>query len=262
MTFQKKELKGSRLRCLMLTSMPDKQVAHFLCGLVHPYATVDTSDQWMPRGFQRPQEAKLGEASGFLGVEHRNAVTNWWLTVHRNANTPTWDIVSTCRFCDGNQMALILVEAKAHEDELESGGKKAPKTANGMKNHDRIKIAMASANAELKKSFASNDWALSCDFHYQISNRFAWAWKVASLGTPVILVYLGFLNSLDMDHGGRTILTSAEHWQKSVLASSQGIVPPAVWNQKLAIGDIPLVTLIRAADVNVSAALQTNGVQA
>jgi hypothetical protein len=36
-------------------------------------------------------------------------------------------------------------------------------------------------------------WALSRDWCYQMSNRFAWAWKLVELGKPVILIYLGFL---------------------------------------------------------------------
>jgi hypothetical protein len=36
-------------------------------------------------------------------------------------------------------------------------------------------------------------WALSRDWCYQMSIRFAWAWKLAGLGKPVILIYLGFL---------------------------------------------------------------------
>jgi crotonobetainyl-CoA:carnitine CoA-transferase CaiB-like acyl-CoA transferase len=31
-------------------------------------------------------------------------------------------------------------------------------------------------------------WSLSVDSHYQICNRFAWAWKIASLGVPVVLI--------------------------------------------------------------------------
>ena len=31
-----------------------------------------------------------------------------------------------------------------------------------------------------------------------MSNRFAWAWKLADLGVPVVLVYLGFFRALFM----------------------------------------------------------------
>ena len=30
-------------------------------------------------------------------------------------------------------------------------------------------------------------WGLSRDDHYQLSNRFAWCWKLATLGIPVVL---------------------------------------------------------------------------
>jgi len=130
-TFDKKELRGSRLRCLMLTAMPRKQVAHCLTNLVQPYGVVDaTRDQWMPRGLLNPDEAKLGEATSFLSAEHRDILTGWWLAVADNANTPNWDIVSTCTIED--RYGLILVEAKAHCAELSGAGKTA-----GNENNDR-----------------------------------------------------------------------------------------------------------------------------
>lgn len=33
---------------------------------------------------------------------------------------------------------------------------------------------------------------ISRDSHYQLSNRVAFAWKLATLGLPTVLVYLGF----------------------------------------------------------------------
>src|SRR5258705_9339558 len=136
-TYQKKELKGSRLRCLMLTSLPNDRVAGFLTGLVQPHATVDPSDKWMPSGFLKPEEAKLGETPGFLSSERQGTVTGWWLAVTKSANTPNWDIISTCHI--GGRPGLLLVEAKAHEGELSKSGKKKPDTENGWKNHDQIK---------------------------------------------------------------------------------------------------------------------------
>ena len=53
---QPKDFKGSRQRCLMLLSRSVEQVAVSLSELVSPYATVQTSDFWRPRGFIDPQE--------------------------------------------------------------------------------------------------------------------------------------------------------------------------------------------------------------
>jgi len=251
--FQRKELKGSRLRCLMLTSQPKEQIADFLNGLIGPYATVLPKDKWMPRGFLRPEEAKLGKIPGFLSDEQRETIMGWWLKVRRNANIPNWDFVSVCHFRESNKRGLILVEAKAHEDELnvatDNCGAKNP-------NRKQIESVIKEANDALNR--AVSGWALSPKGCYQLSNRFAWAWKVASLGMPVILVYLGFLNATDMKNGNRTILTSARQWHKCVLFRSNGIIPREVWNKTIRINNIPLVPLIRTADVNTSVLFQNS----
>ena len=39
-TFRRREFKGSRLRCLMATSLADRDVAEFLNQLVQPHAEV------------------------------------------------------------------------------------------------------------------------------------------------------------------------------------------------------------------------------
>lgn len=41
-------------------------------------------------------------------------------------------------------------------------------------------------------------WAISRDSRYQKSNRFAWACKLAGLGLPVVLMYLGFVRADEM----------------------------------------------------------------
>ena len=239
--FGKKELRGSRLRCLILTAMPRKQVARVLTNLVQPYGVVDaTRDQWMPRGFLNPDEAKLGEATSFLSAEHRDILTGWWLAVADKANTPNWDIVSTCTIEDRH--GLILVEAKAHCAELSGAGKKA-----GNENNDRsIRGAILQANEGLNQLNAG--WSLSADSHYQLCNRFAWGWKIAALGVPVILVYLGFLNAEEMVDQGEP-LHSADEWADLVRGHAHGIVPDRAWNTRLEINGTPMCALIRAVDL-------------
>ena len=55
---------------------------------------------------------------------------------------------------------------------------------------------MSEANQALNQTLPG--WALSSKRHYQLSNRFAWAWKLADLRLPVVLVYLGFLKANEM----------------------------------------------------------------
>ena len=59
-TFDKKDLRGSRLRCLILTSGSLEQVGHRLTRLVEPYAEIHAQrNTWMPRGFLDPKESTL-----------------------------------------------------------------------------------------------------------------------------------------------------------------------------------------------------------
>ncbi len=250
-TLKERDLKGSRGRCLMLTSLPKAEVAHFLNELVYPYAAVDLDDFWMPNGLIEPDEAKLGETAGFLDDAHRNQVTNWWLAVRPNANTPNWDLVSTCSI-DGMK-GLVLIEAKAHEGELSMSGKAKPETDNECKNHERIKQAIEDANQGLIASSQLVGWMLSADSHYQLSNRFAWAWKTARLGVPVVLVYLGFMNTVEMNCSGRTVLTTAKQWRDCVLSYAECIVPAKAWDQKIKINSASLSALILSAEVGISA---------
>jgi hypothetical protein len=89
----KKDLKGSRLRCLMLANQLRNQVAHFLNSLANPHAFVHTSDFWMPMGFQKLDEAKLGETIGFLSSLQRKAgsASTLW----------SWSRETVCRTTQG-----------------------------------------------------------------------------------------------------------------------------------------------------------------
>lgn len=245
------DMKGSRARCLILTSMPRTEVADFLNRLVSPYADVGPDDVWMPNGFIEPDEAKLGETSTFLDDTQRDRLTKWWLDVRPNANTPNWDLVSTCTI-DGKK-GLVLIEAKAHEGELSKSGKAEPETDNGRKNHARIRQAIKDANLGLMAGSQLMGWSLSVDSHYQLCNRFAWTWKVASLGVPVVLVYLGFLNAVEMDYSGRTILTSDSQWNDCMLDYANGVVPTAAWNKTINIDSASLLAIVRSVDVAISA---------
>lgn len=93
---RKRDLRGSRLRFLMLTPGSKEQVAIALNGLVASLGIVGPSrDQWMPEGFLHPKEAKLGECGLLLPPRVRRRLMEWWLKVPKNANTPNWDLGST-----------------------------------------------------------------------------------------------------------------------------------------------------------------------
>ena len=70
-------------------------------------------------------------------------------------------------------------------------------------NHIQVGAAIALANEGLAKDTELN-WSLSRDLCYQMSNRFAQAWKLTSLGKPVILIYLGFIGCEEMRDRSKT----------------------------------------------------------
>jgi hypothetical protein len=245
--FREREFKGSRLRCLLLTNQATKKVADFLTSFVAPYASVAPEDHWAPRGFLEPDEAKLGETPGFLPEASRNSLTHWWLAKPGRANTPNWDLVSTCHIHD--RPGFVLVEAKAHEAELSDD----PCGAMNQENLQQIEKALAEATKAW--NFLMPGFALSAKSHYQLSNRFAFAWKLAEMHIPVVLVYLGLLNAHEMEDGKRVLLKNHDKWRRRVLDESKGMIPTDAWDKAFAVSGTPLTVLIRSAAVGIDARL-------
>ncbi|MBA4016999.1 MAG: hypothetical protein C0483_07495 [Pirellula sp.] len=158
---------------------------------------------------------------------------------------------------EGKQ-GLLLIEAKAHDEELlkEEKGKGQPDASSvgSRANHDRIELAINSANQGL--SLATGlEWRLSRDSHYQMSNRFAWSWKAAELGIPVVLVYLGLLNAEEMGDQGLP-LANAESWTNLVLSHSSLLFPIDVWNHRWEIAGQPFVPVIRSIQQSLALPLE------
>jgi len=225
----------------MLSSLSDEQVANSLTELVSPHAIVETHDFWRPRGFIDPGEPEISKTTEFLPPEVSEEVTDWWLASRRRATTPVWDIAATCSVPGYEQQGIVLVEAKAHWDELSEDGKKLGATTN-KENHQSIGDAIQETNTALGEG-----WNLSRDSHYQLANRFAWAWKLSQLGIPVVLVYLGFLHATEMNDPFLT----PEDWNKCLLAHSEGVVPADAWETNLNPGGAPLIPLIRSVDFSI-----------
>jgi hypothetical protein len=251
--FREREFKGSRLRCLLLTSQSEAEVAHFLTSLVAPHASVSTEDRWSPRGFLEPEEARLGETSGLLPEDARDALTTWWLAKPGRANTPNWDLAATCRIDD--RSGLVLVEAKAHENELADDRC----GATDQENSEQIEKALAEATAGWNSLLPG--FNLSAHSHYQLRNRFAFAWKMAFMGIPVILIYLGFLEAREMQSANRIVFTSHAQWRSCVLERSKDTIPQAVWDKTFDVNGTPLTVLIRSAIVGIDARPINDGVR-
>ena len=224
-----------------------------------PDVAASPNDFWMPRGKpvkagkgwdKKPaKEARLELNTGFVSPELRGELRDWWLkVVPKNpalTKMPTWDVASTCGI-EGME-GLILVEAKAHLDELSKQGKKKPRTANGWKNHERIGSAIKQANAGLERA-TGGSWGLSRDHHYQLANRFAWSWKLALVGVPVVLVYLGFLNVQEMAPKD-VPLRSEGDWTRALKDHTRGIVDDRCWGKRMEVNGIPFWPLMRTIDV-------------
>lgn len=226
------EQRGSKPRCHWLTHGAREQVGRRLTELAQPWGTVSADDCWLPEGFCQRDEARVDREPGLLTEKkHRDALRDWWLAAPKpEANTPNFDIASTCKV-DGEK-GLLLVEAKAHATELKNteAGKtlKARACSKSCRNHKRIGEAIEEANAALEEE-TELYWKLSRDRCYQMSNRFAWSWKLTKLGYPVILVYLGFLNAQEMRDQG-TPFTSADEWQSLVKEHSRSLFPEKIWD--------------------------------
>ena len=251
-----KDCRGSRPRCVLLVDGTRSKVAARLTDLVGlPQVTVTETDFWMPYG--RPvwtdgrwdrkpaAEARLDRDAGFLAPELRQQLRDWWLAVPKGANTPNWDLAATCRI-EGRK-GMLLVEAKAHVNELSDAGKSKPARENSRRNHERIGSAIEEARTGLAL-VSGGSWGISRDRCYQLSNRFAWSWKLAMMGVPVVLVYLGFLNAEDMARDGAPF-RSEDHWAAAVGNHAQGIAAKTCWGQQLVLDGTPFMPLIRVLHV-------------
>jgi hypothetical protein len=210
----------------------------------------------MPEGFDQTVEAQLHKAENLIPNPKDCAVLgSWWLAdPGGNSSTPNLDVASTCLI--GGKRGLLLIEAKAHDAELRNeergkllGGSENKGVSMGSRrNHVRIGACIQDASLALTQE-TKLVWALSRDWNYQMSNRFTWAWKLTELGIPVILVYLGFLGCEEMRSGkSNRPITSQGDWDKMVLAHSQPLFPPEVWNNEWQVHGHSLIPLIRVCD--------------
>lgn len=246
---------GSKPRCHRITQGTRDVVADRLTTLIHNWGAVSRDDTWMPVGFEDTTEAQLHRHQLFSDFDVRRELQEWWFAkVTPRSLSPNFDIVSTCTIY--GVKGLLLVEAKAHVEELtkEVKGKSYSSSSIGsIQNHDRIGECIVEANSDLIE-LTSLKWGLSRDSHYQLSNRFAWSWKLLQLGVPIILVYLGFLNANEMgvsDRIGKNMKVLPDHqtWSNLVYDHSSKIVPKEVWNSKIFVHGQSFVPLIRSIEI-------------
>lgn len=241
LTFRGREFRGSRYRCLLATHQTDAAVAAFLSGLMPDGMDTSKHHRWAPRGFSEPDEVKLAESDDFLDLATREKLRHWWLARTNGANTPNWDLVS--EYDHHGKTGILLVEAKAHEAEFANDRC----GATNPENLARIQSALKDATDGWNR--LQDGFHLQAESKYQLSNRFAFAWKLATLGTPVVLVYLGFLDAKEM-LPNRRLLTDAAAWRRCVVEGSGEHVPASVWGRTFEVDGTPLTVLIRSVRVD------------
>ena len=255
--------RGSFPRCLCFMTGDRLAVASRLTTLVDlPEVRVEADDFWMPSPLPSADgtwmsnsidEAVLLDSDGnskwFLTDQQRIDLAEWWLAARERANSPNWDIASTCKI-EGEQ-GLLLVEAKAHTNELETEGKtlREKPSRNSEANHKQIGKAIAEASIGLGGQHLG--WNLSCSSHYQLANRFAWAWKLASINIPVVLVYLGFLGATEMRDHGQSFVDCSD-WTRILLNHARNCVPDQAWGRRISVGRCSIKPLIRVWKQNLS----------
>ncbi|MCX6997983.1 MAG: hypothetical protein NTV49_13085, partial [Kiritimatiellaeota bacterium] len=112
--------------------------------------------------------------------------------------------------------------------------------------HETIGKAISNACEGLEKA-TSLRWFISRDSHYQMSNRFAWAWKLTESGIPIALVYLGFVKAKEMEDKGKPFADSLE-WEQLVKTHSESLFPSDVWGQRWVVNGQPFIPLIRSIE--------------
>jgi hypothetical protein len=225
-----------------------------LLQLVAPVdCRLSARSRWMPRGYRSPDEARLETFGPEVWPETKawSVLLKWWLAYERGANTPNWDIAASCEV-DGGP-GLILVEAKANVPELSVAGKPTDLgvSAASAENHQRIGVAIGEACAALQR--VSPSTAISRDSHYQLSNRVAFAWKLANAGVPTVLVYLGFWGDDGLADVGPPF-QSAAHWEAVFTEYARSVVPMDLFEYRVECGAAPMWLLVRSRKAKAASA--------
>jgi len=215
--------RGSRKHILDWISQ--KNFTSELLDLIAPIqSSLPSEPIFQPRGYDDAKEARLEEwGPRYLpNLIEWTSLKKWWLAYSEGANTPNWDLVVATEF--NGIPGLTLVEAKANLAELKKDGKTLDKnpSADSTENHKKIGQAIEEARSALETEIPGIK--ISRDIHYQLSNRVAYSWKLASLGVPVLLVYLGFIGDQGISDVGDP-LTDVSMWESTMQDYIKPVLP-------------------------------------
>jgi len=238
--------RGSRKHILDWCELP--RFLPELLALAPTRARAGPESSWLPTGYRCPDEAVLDNFGPAVlpQITAWAALKAWWLRHSRGANTPNWDLALTCEL-DG-EPGLLLIEAKAHAAELKVEGK-TPVQANSRNsadNDEQIRGAIAEAAGQL--AALGYPTHISADSHYQLSNRLAFTWKLASLGVPTVLIYLGFLGDTGLGGEFRPFF-SHDEWKGVLTEHAHEIRAEGLLDTHFVVGDTPAWVLVRSRPV-------------
>jgi len=254
-----KQYRGSRKHVLDWVEQPAFQDQLF--ELLRPVVcTRDGRDVYMPISTNEPAEARLESFGPRAFPEYEvewRALNRWWLA--NGGNTPNWDIAVRANV-EGTP-GLILVEAKANCPELRNGPKKPFKLSQeqvqrmsvpeqeiskrrSLENNITIDAALSEVTEALRSEFPTIILGRTSD--YQLSNRIAFTWKVASLGIPVVLLYLGFIGD---DTFGDKKLIDGNHWKREIEEHLKTIGSPDILGRRIDTGNADMWMLVKPREV-------------
>jgi hypothetical protein len=113
------------------------------------------------------------------------------------------------------------------------------------RNHKQIATATADANNALQVNVPGI--SLSRDDSYQLSNRIAYAWKLASMGATV-LIYLGFIGDENIANDPHRLLAPSD-WQSAFDFHSAKNFPVAYQSRRIDCGAAGFWLLVRSLQV-------------
>jgi len=218
------EFRGSRKHILDLLAAPDwaKKLNHIMGVNEIDFAT---DPRPIPGGHASVVETDLDEyihkcrKGIWPKAEEELKRGKWWAP--NGGTRPQMDLISSISVLGKD--GLLFVEAKAHEGELDWGGKPLADDASegSQGNHANIGRQIALASKELN-ALCGSGFNLSIKSHYQLVNRLTYLWKLASVGIPVVLVYLGFTSET---YFRADYLHDERHWQRVMGGYMQGTAP-------------------------------------
>ncbi|MDD2230208.1 MAG: hypothetical protein PHY48_12425 [Candidatus Cloacimonetes bacterium] len=240
-----KELKGSRLRCSMLSRMSPEirqvklQEIVWKTGVSDFILEFEEECKYYPQDDVGIGEYRFSDKNGLVEETLRKKLIKWWLDIDIDTNrqTPNWDFA--CDAIINGKKGLILVEAKSYKEELIHHD---PWTVKSEHSKQAISSAITDANDNLNRIYEG--FSLNWDSYYQLSNRFAWSWKLASEGIPVVLIYLGFLNCEEMNSNSRSILRTKEDWSILFRDDLNHVIPYSIWNKPINVGNASFFPII------------------